>query len=78
MKFRINHGPAGSESAELMLVFEEEDIPDLRRLLDALEGKGGHKAHPAPYVPLYRKHGIDPATMYPTKDEADGVGREGR
>lgn len=75
MKFRIEHGVEPGTNIGIAVIFGLDELDKLQDMIVAVKGSAPKVPVPSPYVPLYRQHGIDPATMYPAKDDGNGVGR---
>ena len=63
MHFRLEHSADQTKVTGLAIVFGEDEIPQLRRMIDLLD-RGGKLPLPKPYEPLYRREGENPETMY--------------
>lgn len=63
MHFRLEHSADQTKVTGLAIVFDEDEIPQLRRMIDLLD-RGGKMPLPKPYEPLYKREGESPETMY--------------
>ena len=59
MKFRLKPSAVASAKDSIVIELDDDDLAELRRLLDAVDGKV-RTAAPRPYVPLYERMGAPP------------------
>lgn len=59
MKFRLKPSAVASAKDSIVIELDDDDLAELRRLLDGIDGKV-RTAAPRPYVPLYERMGVGP------------------